>query len=331
MSDTNSDYVDDFLAHYGVKGMKWGVKRSDAQLARASGGRQNGSDGASDSAPKQGMSRKKKIAIGAGVVGGVALVALGAYAVNKQIDTNKLRTLGEMRKQAEANLAGKKAAQAQIQAFGKKSKWELASELPAKPKKSPMTQAEYKAQAQAKVKARADELIAKSGSKPMGKAARRKAAEQQAIQEHFNKFAKKSFLDLATELPSAPKQPKLSRKEAKSRTNEAVRRATETQQINNRLNAVRGILDKSGSTPARKASSSYTSRDRKNDTKLYGTEGAARIQKRIAKGALLSEARRKEATRQYGVKAARVGMNIGSAGRRESKDYERLRKQAGRG
>lgn len=30
---------DDFLAHYGVKGMKWGVRRSQAQLDRASGSR----------------------------------------------------------------------------------------------------------------------------------------------------------------------------------------------------------------------------------------------------------------------------------------------------
>ena len=33
--------VDDFLAHYGVKGMKWGVRRSDEQLARASNRRDN--------------------------------------------------------------------------------------------------------------------------------------------------------------------------------------------------------------------------------------------------------------------------------------------------
>lgn len=31
--------VDDFLAHYGVKGMKWGVRRDDAVLARIGGGK----------------------------------------------------------------------------------------------------------------------------------------------------------------------------------------------------------------------------------------------------------------------------------------------------
>ena len=29
--------LDDVLAHYGIKGMKWGVRRSEAQLARARG------------------------------------------------------------------------------------------------------------------------------------------------------------------------------------------------------------------------------------------------------------------------------------------------------
>lgn len=32
----NDQQAEDFLSHYGVKGMKWGVTRSDAQLARAS-------------------------------------------------------------------------------------------------------------------------------------------------------------------------------------------------------------------------------------------------------------------------------------------------------
>lgn len=32
-----SDKVEDFFAHYGVKGMKWGVRRSDAQLSKARG------------------------------------------------------------------------------------------------------------------------------------------------------------------------------------------------------------------------------------------------------------------------------------------------------
>jgi 2'-5' RNA ligase len=37
---TSRHVVDDMLKHYGVKGMKWGVRRSDAELAKASGGPQ---------------------------------------------------------------------------------------------------------------------------------------------------------------------------------------------------------------------------------------------------------------------------------------------------
>jgi hypothetical protein len=55
------DEVDDFLAHYGVKGMKWG--------------RRKGGVDKSSSEPKPKMSREKKIAIAVGVG---ATVAVGA-------------------------------------------------------------------------------------------------------------------------------------------------------------------------------------------------------------------------------------------------------------
>lgn len=57
-----SEPVDDFLIHYGVKGMKWGKRRS--------------SDDSSEPKPK--MSREKKIAI---AVGAAATIAVGAAVV----------------------------------------------------------------------------------------------------------------------------------------------------------------------------------------------------------------------------------------------------------
>lgn len=53
-----------YLAHIGIKGMKWGVRK-----AEPSGGSSEGS------APKQGMSTKKKVAIGAGIIVGAAATA----------------------------------------------------------------------------------------------------------------------------------------------------------------------------------------------------------------------------------------------------------------
>ena len=54
------DPVDNFLAHYGVKGMKWGVRRSDAQLGRARRGGKKGpnSDGDNDSATSRSDAKK---------------------------------------------------------------------------------------------------------------------------------------------------------------------------------------------------------------------------------------------------------------------------------
>jgi hypothetical protein len=56
------------LIHFGVRGMKWGVRRSES----------SGSTGSTGSAPKQGMSTKKKVAIGVGI--GVAVVGGAAAA-----------------------------------------------------------------------------------------------------------------------------------------------------------------------------------------------------------------------------------------------------------
>lgn len=65
-----------FLAHVGVKGMKWGKRKARDK----SSSNQNGSK-----SPRQPMSRKKKVAIGVGV--GVAAVGTAAvlYSLNKNM------------------------------------------------------------------------------------------------------------------------------------------------------------------------------------------------------------------------------------------------------
>lgn len=83
MTDTQTD---EFLAHFGVKGMHWGVRhqpQSTGGGGRSGGGSSSGGSsrgGSSNAAPAQrtGLSRNKKIAIG---VGAAAVVALGTAAV----------------------------------------------------------------------------------------------------------------------------------------------------------------------------------------------------------------------------------------------------------
>ena len=73
-----SEEVEDFLAHYGVRGMKWGKRKASYD---------DGSSGSGSSGePKQRMSQKKKIAIAVGVTSTVAIGAAVAFTI---INSNK--------------------------------------------------------------------------------------------------------------------------------------------------------------------------------------------------------------------------------------------------
>lgn len=52
-----SNDVDRFLEHFGVKGMRWGVRRTDEQLARASKGKKD----SSSKSEKESTSKPKKL------------------------------------------------------------------------------------------------------------------------------------------------------------------------------------------------------------------------------------------------------------------------------
>lgn len=53
--------LDDFLAHYGIRGMKWGVRRSRAELAKTRAGHEPSSDA---SAARRTQAQVKKGGIG---------------------------------------------------------------------------------------------------------------------------------------------------------------------------------------------------------------------------------------------------------------------------
>jgi hypothetical protein len=74
--------VDAFLAHHGVVGMKWGKHKAKSDSSSG------GSRGGSADAPKEKMSRNKKIAIGVGIGLTVAIGAAVAISVlnGKQMD-----------------------------------------------------------------------------------------------------------------------------------------------------------------------------------------------------------------------------------------------------
>lgn len=72
-----------YLIHYGVKGMKWGVRRTDAQLARARGKSGASSSKTSDADKEKRRSVAKKVATAA-AVGVTVAAAATIYAKNKK-------------------------------------------------------------------------------------------------------------------------------------------------------------------------------------------------------------------------------------------------------
>ena len=287
-----TDDVDDFLAHFGVKGMRWGRKNASGTVGTSSSSGSN--SGSSEETEKKRMSpeTKRKLAIGAGIVGAAAVIAVGAYAANKQIDANKLKTIGEMRKQVETRRAGEAAAKKQFETFNQKAKW--------KPSTHSKSNREGKRQALADVK-----MI------DAQKAARQKAF---ADRTSANRAAKEK------------RQRQINTFTSSGRSKNRAADLEKTRQTIDKL-AKRSKWEMATSTPSRaKTSSSYSARDARKDAKLYGDKGSARIQKNVDKGMKLSAARQKEAFRQNGIKAAQIALNVNGAQRRESKDYDRLRR-----
>lgn len=283
--------TDDFLAHYGVKGMRWGRKNASGTVDSASSGSSNSPGGESEK-KRLSPETKRKLAIGAGIVGAAAVIAVGAYAANKQLDSNRTKTYGEMRKKVETRRAGEAVARKQFEKYNQKANWKPSTYSKSNREGKRQALADVKmidAQAAARRKAFSDRASANRAVKdqrqrrvntltPKGREQNR-AADLEKTRQTIDKLAKRSKWEMATSTPSKPTK-----------------------------------------------SSSYSPRDAKKDTKLYGDKGSARIQKNVDKGMTLSAARQREAFRQNGAKAARIALNINSAQRKESKEYNDWRK-----
>lgn len=83
--------MNDYLCHFGIKGMRWGVRRTDAQLGHDTASGSPGMGGATKSTQSPTANVRKKSANSAGpkvnkkalLIAGVAATALAGLAVHK--------------------------------------------------------------------------------------------------------------------------------------------------------------------------------------------------------------------------------------------------------
>lgn len=282
METTPDPFVDNFLAHYGVKGMKWGVRRSDAELARASGGRKSTSSEGGSEKPKRRIN-KKHVAVAAGVLG-----VAGAVAVTAVVASNQKKV-------------GQASVMAQMKKMSGDSTWDVLTKVNTTP--STTTKPASKKSTRAELDAQVSALKKKAG--------------EDAVRQQIQAYSKQSVWDIMTDKPTSASTPAPQAPAKKSgiRTPAQKRRDGEEavkQQV--KEFASRSVwdlaTDTSLNTPKKSA---YSSRAKKNDTKLYGAKNAQRIEKQVNKGVPLSEARQGAAVRRYGGTAARVATNVGAA------------------
>ena len=271
-----------FLAHYGVKGMKWGVRRSDAELARASGRRKSTPSEGGSEKPKRRIN-KKHVAVAAGVLG-----VAGAVAVTAVVASNQKK-------------AGQASVMAQMKKMSGDSTWDVLTKVNTTP--STATKSAPKKSTRAELDAQVSALKKKVG--------------EDAVRQQIQAYSKQSVWDIMTDKPtSAPAAaPQAPAKKSGIRTPAQKRRDGEEavkQQVKEFASRSVWDLATDASLNAPKKST-YSSRAKKNDTKLYGAKNAQRIEKQVNKGVPLSEARQGAAVRKYGGTAARVATNVGAA------------------